>query len=130
MIRLTAAIVTVAALTPAAAIAAGVHHDPRLLSQPQMRILDSHHAWLEFVSDRLPRTASGTVDAKVTFANGTRVSALKPVGKHGHDIRYRERVSFTRRLQDNQKFTVTLRLGDARPVRRIVTLHAQGEHSR
>jgi hypothetical protein len=81
-------------------------------------------------SDRLPRTASGNLDTKVTFTNGSRVYGLKPIGKHGNDIRYSAHVAFQRPLHDNQKFTVVLRLGDAKPVQRIVTLHAQDEHSR
>jgi hypothetical protein len=130
MIRFAAALVTVSALVPAAAIAAGVRHDPQLGGQPQMRIIDNHHATLEFASDRLPRTASGKVDAKITFADGARVSGLAPIGNHGNDIRYSARVTFKRQLGDHEKFTVTLRLGDAKPVQRIVKLYAQGEHGR
>jgi hypothetical protein len=127
MIRLTAAVATLVALAPSAAIAAGVHPDPQLGGQPQMRIIDDHHATLEFASDRLPRIASGRVDA-TTFAAAARVSGLEPIANHGNDIRYSARVTFKRRLQDHQKFSVTLRLGDAKPVQRFVKLYDPGEH--
>ena len=85
---LTATAVTLPALAPAAALAAGVHAQPQLGGNPQMRVVDANHATLNFASDRLARTASGKVDAKITFVNGARVTDIKPVGTHGNDIRY------------------------------------------
>jgi hypothetical protein len=72
--RLTATALTLTALAPAAALATGVHSNPQLGGNPQMRLIDNHHATLNFASDRLPRTAAGKVDAKITFVNGARVT--------------------------------------------------------
>jgi hypothetical protein len=126
--RLTATTLTIAALAPAAAVAAGVHSHPQLGGNPQMRVVDAHHATLSFASDRLPRTAAGKVDAKITFVNGARVSAIKPVGNHGNDIRYSATVSSKSPLKLHQKYTVKFRLGDSKPVQVFVKLFAPGEH--
>jgi hypothetical protein len=126
--RLTATALTLTALAPAAALAAGVHSNPQLGGNPQMRLVDDHHATLNFASDRLPRTAAGKVDAKITFVNGARVSALKPVGTHGNDIRYTATVSSSKPLRLHAKYTVTFRLGDSKSVKRFVKLFAVGEH--
>jgi hypothetical protein len=126
--RLTATALTLGALAPAAALATGVHPNPQLGGSPQMRLIDNHHATLNFASDRLPRTASGKVDAKITFLNGARVSDIKPVGTHGNDIKYSARVSSQHVLRDHEKFTVTFRLGNSAPVKRFVKLFLPGEH--
>jgi len=126
--RLTATALTLGALVPAAAMATGVHSNPQLGGNPQMRLIDNHHATLNFASDRLPRTAAGKVDAKITFVNGARVSHIKPVGTHGYDIKYTARVSSTTALKLHQKYTVKFRLGDAKTVSRFVKLFAVGEH--
>jgi len=86
--------------------------------------VDAHHATLEFAADRLPRTATGAVDARVQFAGGQRVSALKPVGRHGTDIRYRATVTSTSDLRVGAKYTVRIRLAGAPAVSRLVKLHA------
>ena len=126
--RLTATALTLTALAPAAALATGVHSNPQLGGNPQMRVVDDNHATLNFASDRLPRTAAGKVDAKITFLNGARVSDVKPVGTHGNDIRYTARVSSQHVLRDHEKFTVTFRLGNSAPVKRFVKLFLPGEH--
>jgi hypothetical protein len=126
--RLTATALTLTALAPAAALATGVHSNPQLGGNPQMRLVDDHHATLNFASDRLPRTAAGKVDAKITFVNGARVSDLKPVGTHGNDIRHPATVSAQKPLKLHQKYTITFRLGDSKPVKRFVKLFAPGEH--
>jgi hypothetical protein len=126
--RLTATALTLTALAPAAALATGVHAKPQLAGNPQMRLIDNHDATLNFASDRLPRTAAGKVDAKITFVNGARVSALEPVGTHGNDIRYTARVTSQRVLREHEKFTVTFRLGDSAPVKRFVKVFLPGEH--
>jgi hypothetical protein len=128
--RLTAVALAVTALVPAAAVAAGIHSHPQLKSSPQMRIVDSHHATLNFASDRLPRTADGKVDAKITFVNGARVSGLKPNGTHGSDIKYIATVSSERPLRHLAKYTVKFRLGDSSTVTRFVKLYEPGEHGR
>ena len=100
---LTTAAVTLLALSPAAAMAAGSHAQPKLGGNPQMRVVDANHATLNFASDRLARKApTASLDAKITFVNGARVSGLKAVGTHGSDIKYaatsrrRSRCSCTR----------------------------------
>jgi hypothetical protein len=126
--RLAATTLTLAALAPAAAAAAGVHSHAQLGGNPQMRVVDAHHATLTFASDRLPRTAVGKVDAKITFVNGARVSGIKPIGNHGNDIRYSATVSSKTPLKLHQKYTVKFRLGDSTPVQVFVKLFAPGEH--
>ena len=126
--RLTATALALTALAPAAALATGVHSNPQLGGNPQMRIVDDNHATLNFASDRLARTAAGTVDAKITFANGARVSNIKPNGTHGNDIKYTAGVSSQHALKRHQKYTVTFRLGDSKPVKVFVKLFAPGEH--
>ena len=115
------------ALAPAAALGAGVHPHPKLGGQPQMQIVDSHHATIEFASDRLARTASGRVDAGISFVNGAKVTAIKPVGTHGNDIRYQARVTSTKALREHAKYTVKFRLGDSKPVQRLVKLYLPSE---
>src|SRR3954453_15829888 len=106
---LTTALI-LSALAPAAALGAGVHSHPKLGGQPQMSLADSHHATLKFASDRLPRTADGKIDAKITFVNGAKVTAIKPVGTHGYDIKYEARFSSTKALREHAKYTVRFRL--------------------
>ena len=126
--HLATAAVTLLALSPAAAMAAGSHAQPQLGGNPQMRAVDSHHATLNFASDRLARNAYGTLDAKITFVNGARVSGLRAVGTHGSDIRYAATVSSSKPLRLHAKYTVKFRLGDGKSVERFVKLFAAGEH--
>jgi len=125
--RITTALLAVSALVPAAALGAGVHSHPKLGGQPQMSLVDSHHATLKFASDRLPRTAAGKVDAKITFVNGAKVTDIKPVGTHGNDIKYQARVSSTKALREHAKYTVRFRLGDSGTVQRLVKLYLPSE---
>jgi hypothetical protein len=125
--RITTALLLASALVPAAALGAGVHPHPKLGGQPQMRLADSHHATLNFASDRLPRTAAGKVDAKITFVNGAKVTDIKPVGTHGNDIKYQARVSSTKELRNHAKYTVKFRLGDSSTVQRLVKLYLPSE---
>jgi hypothetical protein len=115
------------ALAPAAALGAGVHSHPKLGGQPQLSLVDSHHATLKFASDRLARTADGKVDAKITFVNGAKVTAIKPIGTHGNDIKYEARVSSTKELRNHAKYTVRFRLGDSSSVQRLVKLYLPSE---
>jgi hypothetical protein len=126
--RLIAAVVTASTLVPATAMAAGVHSHPKLGGSPQMRLVDAHHATLKFASDRLPRTASGRVDARITSVDGLRVTGLRPTGRHGSDVVYSARVSSAKRLVVHHKFRVKFRLGDSGTVQRFVKLFRQGEH--
>jgi hypothetical protein len=123
----TTALLIASALAPAAALGAGVHSHPKLGGQPQMSLVDTHHATLNFAADRLPLTADGKVDAKITFVNGAKVTAIKPVGTHGNDIRYQARVSSTKALREHAKYTVRFRLGDSGTVQRFVKLYLPSE---
>ena len=127
-IRLTATVLAISALAPAAALAKGVHSHPILRGSPQMRVVDAQHATLHFASNRLARTAAGKVDAKITYVDGSRVSNLKPSGTHGEDIVYTARITLRRAIRDHQKFTVRFRLGDSRTVQRTVTLYTADQH--
>src|SRR3954452_8433227 len=124
---LATAAVTLLALSPAA-IAAGTHAQPQLGGSPQMRLVDSHHATLNFASDRLAKNAYGSLDAKITFVNGARVSGLKAVGTHGSDIRYAATVTSSKPIVLHQKYTVKFRLGSAKAVKRFVKVFNPGEH--
>lgn len=125
---LAAAALTAAALTPATALAKA-DRTPELRGSPQMRIVDANHAKLNFAADELPRTKSGKLDAKITFANGERVSGLKVRGKHGNDKTYVATVSSPRAMEDHEKFSVTFRLGKSKPVTRSVKLFQPGARS-
>jgi hypothetical protein len=116
---LLAAVLAVAALAPVAAHAAGA----QLGGQPTMHAIDAHHATLEFAADKLPRTKRGAVDARVQFAGGQRVSGLKPVGRHGYDVRYQAAVTSTSPLRIDAKYTVRIKLPGSATVTRLVKLH-------
>jgi hypothetical protein len=122
-VALTAAALTASALAAPAALAAG----PQLGGQPQLRIIDNTHAALQFAASRLPRTKAGTIDAKIMFVNGWRVSRIEPIGPHGTDVRYLARVTATRQLRDHEKLTVIFRLGNATPVKRFVKVYESSE---
>jgi hypothetical protein len=126
--RIVTAAVAMAAIAPTAALAAGAVSHPQLKGSPQMRSIDAHHATLQFASERLPRSASGKVDAKITYAGGQRVSGLKATGTHGSDIVYGARIASTGAMRNHQKFTVRFRLGKSATVTRSVKLFAPGEH--
>jgi hypothetical protein len=112
-------ILAAAALAPAAAHAAGA----QLGGQPTMRAIDAHHATLEFAADRLPRTKSGAIDAKVPFAGGQRVGALRVAGRHGSDVRYTATVTSRSDLRLGAKYTVRITLPGSPTVTRLVKLH-------
>ena len=122
---LTAA-VAVAAIAPAAALAAGADSTPVLKGSPQMKIVDTTHATLKFASERLPRTTAGKLDAKITSA-GLRFTNLKASGKHGSDTVYTARVASTAAMVKHQKYTVRFRLGKSPAVTRLVKLYEAGE---
>jgi hypothetical protein len=108
---LTASLLAAAALVPATANAAGAH----LGGQPTMRAVDAHHATLQVTANRTPH---------VRFAGGQRVAALKATGRHGRDTVYTATVSSRSALRVGAKYTVSIRLSGAQPVKRLVTLHA------
>jgi hypothetical protein len=102
----------------AAAAALATAHHPELRGAPQLKLSDAHHATLTFAADPIPRNGS-RLDAKLTFPNG-HVGRLRRTGTHGGDAVYSTRVSSSRALQAGRKYTVTFRLGDSKPVRRLV----------
>jgi len=83
---------------------------------------------LRFASEKLPRTAAGKIDAKISYAGGLRVSNLKVAGRHGEDTVYTARVSSVAKLVNHQKFVVRFRLGDSPTVQRSVKLYLAGQH--
>ena len=116
---LTASVLT-AALLPAAASA-------KLGGHPQLSVVDSHHATLEFAADKLPRNADGTYDATITFAGGQHVGRLKAVGRHGDDIRYAAKITSKRALRVKTKYTVRIKLADEPTAKRLVKLIDRGD---
>jgi hypothetical protein len=121
--NLIAAAVAVAALAPTAAFAGGASSTPVLKSAPQLHAVDATHATLKFAAERLPRTAAGRIDAKIT-STGLRIASLKVSGRHGSDTVYTAKASSAGAMQVGSKFTVRLRLGDSRSVTRFVKLYA------
>ena len=105
-------------LAASAALAAA--HHPELRGAPQLKLSDAHHATLTFAADPIAHSGS-RVDAKVTLPNG-HVGRLRRTGTHGSDAVYSARVSSSRALQAGRKYTVTFRLGDSKPVKRLVKL--------
>ncbi len=123
-----AALLAAAATTPAAALAGGPVAKPRLGGSPQMRIIDSHHARLQFASDTLPRTANG-FDAGISFAGSARsVTKIALHGTHGSDKVYFATVASKTPLVDHASYKVTFRLGASKPVVRSVKLYEEGDH--
>jgi hypothetical protein len=118
-ITFIASALSVAALAPAVAHAA----DFKLGGSPQMRLIDAKHARLNFSADRLPKKADGSIDARIRFSGGQRVSNLKATGTHGDDITYSARVTSRRDLRLGAKYTVSFTFADQDPVVRKVKLH-------
>jgi hypothetical protein len=123
---LIAAALAVTALAPAAAFAASASSAPVLKSSPQMRIVDATHATLKFASERLPRTRTGGLDAKITSA-GLAVTNLRATGRHGSDTVYTASVASTADMVAHEKFAVRFRLGRSPSVTRSVKLYAPSE---
>src|SRR3954465_4812695 len=115
------------ALSPAA-MAAGTHAQPQLGGSPQMRLVDSPHPTPNLPSARRAKNAYGSLDAKITFVNGARVSGLKAVGTHGSDIKYSATVTSSKPITLHKKYTVKFRLGSAKAVERLVKVFNPGEH--
>jgi hypothetical protein len=114
---LTAALLAAAALAPAAASA-----DVRLGGAPTLRLVDAHHATLRFASDRLPRTSTGRLRARVSFS-GQRAGSVTPVGRHGDDVVYRARITTDRELRVGTRYTVRIVVDGLEPIVRKVKLH-------
>lgn len=114
-LTITAAALAIAALTPMTTSAAGIE----LRSAPSMRLVDARTAHLSFTTEkRLARKADGTYRIRIVFASGRqKVSYVKATGRHGHDYKYRARVTSTSKLRVGAKYTV--RFGDAGITRRV-----------
>jgi hypothetical protein len=124
--RIATAAVVASALIPAAAPAA-VHTHPILRGSPQMVLVDAHHATLRFPSQRIARTATGKVDATITYADGSRAYDTKPIGTHGGDIVYLTEVASRHTLKNHAFFKVRFRLGGSPSVQRNVKLYKASE---
>ena len=120
MLRLPTTITTLLAgaalLVPATASA-----DVQLGGAITLRVVDSHHAKLEFASDKLPRASDGTIDARVTLP-GRRASALKADGLHGTDTRYVSTITSKTALRENRRYTVTLAIAGQKDIVRKIKL--------
>ena len=115
---LTAAALAAAALLPATASA-----KVDLGSAISMRVVDSHHATVEFASDQLPFKADGkTVDARIVMAPGKRPGALHKVGMHGADTRYSSTVASKNRFRVNTRYTVRLEIAGQKDIVRQIKL--------
>ena len=119
MLRLLTAslLATAALLIPATANA-----DVDLGGAITLRVVDSHHATLEFASDQLPRKADGTLDARVVMAPGKRASALKKDGMHGDDTRYTATITSKNAFRVNTRYTVRLKIAGQKDIVRKIKL--------
>jgi hypothetical protein len=109
-----------ATLGAPAATAATADPTPTLRGTPQLSILDRHHAKLSFDADPLPRTKAGKLHARITFANGARVSGLKFDRAAGSLLPYVATISSSRIMHNHGKFKVTFGLGNSKRVTRTL----------
>ncbi len=113
---LTTSLLAAAALAPAVASA-----DAQLGGAPTLRQVDAHHATLRFASNRLPRTSTGRIAARVVVS-GERADSVTAVGRHGDDVVYRARISTARDLRAGTKHTVRILVDGQDPIVRKVKL--------
>lgn len=110
---ITAALLAVAALAPAAGIAA--HNAVR--GAPQMYRVDDRTVQVRFVTDRPVRAR----EVKVAVSDAGATRKVSADGRHGSDHRYVARVRVDRALRVARKYTVRLTIGDdAAAVRKVV----------
>lgn len=114
------AVALATAMTATAAAAATADRTPTLRGTPQLRILDRHHAKLTFDSDRLPHTQAGKLHAKITFANGARVSAITVNRDPDRLAPYIATISSSQVMRNHEEFRVTFGLGGSKPVTRVL----------
>ena len=93
-----------------------------------MRVVDDHHATLNFASDRLAAHRRRQLDAKITFVNGARVSGLegRRHARQRHQV-LRDRLVLEA-AEAAPEVHVKFRLGNAKTVERFVKLFNPGEH--
>ena len=119
MLRLlTASLLASAALL----IPATANADVGLGSAISLRVVDSHHATLEFASDALPKKADGTFDARIVMAPGKRPSALKKHGMHGYDTDYVSTITSKNAFRVNVRYTVRLQIAGQKDIVRQIKL--------
>jgi hypothetical protein len=118
MTRFLAPLLIAAALVLPATAAA----DVPIHSAISMRLVDSHHATIEFASPVLPAKADGTVDARYVLAPGKRPSAIKKVGMHGTDTRYSATITSTSKLRVDARYAVRLKIAGQKDIVRKIKL--------
>jgi hypothetical protein len=115
--KTTASLLTIAALAPAASLAA----DNELRGAPQLRVAGEQSLSVNFVvDDRL-----GSSGAKVTVVGlgSAGAKAVKAAGKHGNDFKYRATVKTSKQFEVGRKYTVKLTI-DGETVQRLAVLKA------
>lgn len=113
---ITASVLAVAALAPAAGIAA---HNA-LRGAPQMYRVDDQTVQVNFVTDKAVRGRA--VKVAVSDAGATR--KVSADGRHGSDYRYVARVKLDRELKVGTKYTVRFTIGDDAAAARKVVLRS------
>ena len=112
---LTASALAVAALAPAAALAAT--GSTELRGAPQMHVVDADTVRVTFVND--DKVSRGRV---VVADHGT-ATKVKPAGRHGDDFKYVARVELRKAMTVGWKYEVRIAVdGDETPARRKVVL--------
>ena len=104
-------LITAALVLPATAAA-----DVPIHSAISMRLVDSHHATIEFASPVLPRRPDGTIDARYVLAPGKRPSAIKKVGMHGTDTRYSATITSKSVWRVNVRYSVRLKIAGQKDI--------------
>jgi hypothetical protein len=87
-----------------------------------LRVVDSHHATLEFASDPLPRNAGGKIDAHVVMPPGKRPSTLATHGMHGDDTVYRSTITSRHAFRVSTRYTVRLKIAGQKDIVRQIKL--------
>jgi hypothetical protein len=107
---------TLSLLIGALALPASASADVPIHSAISMRLVDSHHATIEFASPVLPRKADGSIDARYVLAPGKSPSAIKKVGMHGTDTRYSSTVTSKSAWRVNVRYTVRLKIAGQKDI--------------
>jgi hypothetical protein len=114
----TAALVAAALAAPAAALAA----DNELRGAPQAYKLDAKTVQVSFAADE---KLASTTRSRVVIADRGTATSVKAVGRHGDDFKYRATVKLRRSVEVGRKYTVSISLDGAEPVRRQVLIRAR-----
>jgi hypothetical protein len=103
-------------LLGALALPASASADVPIHGAISMRLVNTHHATIEFASPVLPHKADGSIHARYVLAPGKRASAIKKVGMHGTDTRYRARLTSKSRWRVNVRYTVRLKIAGQKDI--------------